>query len=159
MTRKLLNSNQSTLAIILWAFVLIAVATPPASAVTSPVQVQMGGNATVGRILSLELVVNSIQLVSSKGSAVSLVSLPYTLEQSHLAASAEVVGRVNVPVGVYTRAILIVANPHVVYLDNFGNIREIRWTGASTSSISLVHPINVAAPPRSFASVSISPAS
>jgi Domain of unknown function (DUF5666) len=116
-------------------------------AATSSVQVQMGSNAPVGRILSLELAVNSVQLVSSKGVAATLVSRPFTLEQSHLVSSSEVVGRVDIPMGTYTKALLTVANPHVVFLDNFGNVREARWVGASLSTIILKQPISASAAP------------
>ena len=149
MTYKFHNPNRLSLTIILWTLALIATITPPASATgtTSPVQVQMGGNRTVGRILSLELVVNSVQLVSSRGTTVTLVSRPYTMEQSHLAASSEVVGRADVPFGIYTRAVINAANPHVVFLDNFGNIREARWTVATTSSIALPQSITITSAP------------
>jgi Domain of unknown function (DUF5666) len=121
--------------------------TASAVAATSSVQVQMGSNAPVGRILSLELAVNSVQLVSSKGVATTLVSRPFTLEQSHLVSSSEVVGRVNIPMGTYTKALLTVANPHVVFLDNFGNVREARWVGASLSTIILKQAISASAAP------------
>ncbi len=139
------GSNRKSL---LWGCALVTMlVTASAVAATSSVQVQMGSNAPVGRILSLELAVNSVQLVSSKGVAASLVSRPFTLEQSHLVSSSEVVGRVNIPMGIYTKALLTVANPHVVFLDNFGNVREARWVGASLSTIILKQPISASAAP------------
>ncbi len=145
MTNTFRNLNLRTLRSFLCGCTWFAalVTTASAAVATSSVQVQMGSNASVGRILSLELLVNSAQLVSSKGTAVSLVSRPFTMEQSHLAASAEVVGRVAVPVGTYTKALLNVANPHVIFIDSFGNIREARWAGNSLTTVVLKQPISV----------------
>jgi len=85
--------------------------------------------------------------IQCRGVAATLVSRPFTLEQSHLVSSSEVVGRVNIPTGTYTKALLTVANPHVVFLDNFGNVREARWVGASLSTIILKQPISASAAP------------
>jgi hypothetical protein len=49
--------------------------------------------------------------------------------------------------GSYTKALLTVANPHVVFLDNFGNVREARWVGASLSTIILKQAISASAAP------------
>jgi hypothetical protein len=149
MNYKFHNTNSNNLKSLLCgcALVTMLVTAAPAVAATSSVQVQMGSNAPVGRILSLELTVNSVQLVSSKGVTATLVSRPFTVEQSHLVSSSEVVGRVDIPVGTYTKALLTVANPHVVFLDNFGNVREARWVGASLSTIILKKPISASAAP------------
>ena len=136
------NSNIIRSLVLAFAFALLTHIPTAAAAATSPVQVQMGSNAPVGRILSLELVVNSVQLVTSKGVSVPLVATPFTLEQSHLAASAEVVGHANLPTGTYTKAVINSGNPHVIFLDNFGNLREARWTGSSVSTVVLKQPIS-----------------
>ncbi len=76
-----------------------------------------------------------------------MISKPFTLEQSHLAASAEVVGRTTITSATYAKALLTVANPHVVFVDDFGNIRESRWVGTNPVTVLLKQPIVFAAAP------------
>jgi len=164
MNHKFHNTKSNNLKSLLCGCALVTMLVTAASAASAPaatssVQVQMGSNAPVGRILSLELGVNSVQLVSSKGVTATLVSRPFTMEQSHLASSSEVVGRVDIPVGTYTKALLTVANPHVVFLDDFGNIREARWVGATLSTIVLKQPIAAAAAAPSVVRISLDIAS
>ncbi len=147
MNHKFRNSNASNLKSLFSACALVTMLVTAASATTGSIQVQVSSNAPVGRILSLELTVNSAQLVTSKGVTATLVSRPFTMEQSHLASSAEVVGHADIAFGTYTKALLTVANPHVVFLDNFGNIREARWVGASLTTVVLKQPISASAAP------------
>jgi len=149
MNYKFHNTNSHNLKSLLCGCALVTMLVTAASAVaaTSSVQVQMGSNAAVGRILSLELTVNSVQLVTSKGVTATLVPRPFTMEQSHLVSSSEVVGRVDIPTGTYTKALLSVNNPHVLFLDNFGNVREARWVGVSLSTVILKQPISATAAP------------
>lgn len=149
MTYTFRNSNSILLRSLLGgcALVTMLVTAASAAAATSSVQVQMGSNTPVGRILSLEVTVNSVQLVSNKGVTVSLVARSFTMEQSHLAASAEVIGHADIPTGTYTKALVTVANPHVVYMDNFGNVSEARWVGASLATVTLKQSITAAATP------------
>ncbi len=147
MTNHFRNLNVTILRSFLCGCVLVALLAGAASAATSSVQVQFASNAPVGRVLSLELTVNSAQLVRANGVAVSVVSRPFTLEQSHLGASAEVVGSADISSGAYTMAVVTVSNPHVVFLDNFGNIRESRWVGTSLTTTLLKQAISAGSSP------------
>ncbi len=138
------NTNLKTLRFLLCSSILLATlcANAFATAVLSSVQVQMGSNMPVGRVLSLELTVNSVQIISAQGVPATLVSHSFTMEQSHLAASAAVVAHADILSGTYTKAIVNVSNPHVIFLDNFGNIREARWTGSSVTTVVLKKAIS-----------------
>lgn len=119
----------------------------PVLASMSAVQVQMGGNVPLARIISLELTVDSVQLVSSNGATATLVARPLSIEESHLTSCSEVVARVAIVRGSYTKALLTVANPHILYIDDFGNVREASWFGTVRATVRMKSPIVAGAAP------------
>jgi hypothetical protein len=69
------------------------------------------------RILAFTVTINSIDLVSSTGAKVSVVSTPTTVEVSHLAGTTFPLGRATIPQGTYSQATISISNPSITFVD------------------------------------------
>jgi Domain of unknown function (DUF5666) len=93
----------------------------------------MGDNIPADRILSVSLVVKSLQLSTANGDQVSLLKAPVTIEQSHLVGTVQVVGRSRIPSGSYIASDLVVGSVEVLFIDDFGNIIHQQFLQSSLS--------------------------
>ena len=69
------------------------------------------------RIVAFTVTINSIDLLTSTGTKVSLVSTPTTVEVSHLAGTTLTLGHATVPQGTYTQAAISISNPSISFID------------------------------------------
>lgn len=69
------------------------------------------------RIVAFTVTINSIDLISSTGTKVSLVSTPTTVEVSHLAGTTFPLGHATIPQGTYTQATISISNPSITFID------------------------------------------
>lgn len=113
----------------------------------TPVEVRMGNNNPGYRILSFELVVKSVQLISTKGTTASLLARPLTIEHGHLGSSVEVVAQNRVPRGIYRAVEFDSESATVVFVDNFANIVQQRLPGRSLTHLVLNPAITVDSAP------------
>jgi len=69
------------------------------------------------RIVAFTVTINSIDLLTSTGTKVSLVSTPTTVEVSHLAGTTLTLGHATIPQGTYTQAAISISNPSITFID------------------------------------------
>ena len=69
------------------------------------------------RIVAFTVTVNSIDLLTSSGTKVSLVSTPTTVEVTHLAGTTFPLGHATIPQGTYTQATISISNPSITFID------------------------------------------
>ena len=89
-------------------------------ATASVVQVTMGDDPG-DRVASLSLIINSVTLTSDKGTTVTLISSPTTLEISSLAGTTTPIGTVTVPAGTYTKATIALGGATITIVDPNSN--------------------------------------
>ena len=69
------------------------------------------------RIVAFTVTINSIDLISSTGAKVSVVSTPTTVEVSHLAGTTFQLGHASIPQGTYNQATISISNPSISFID------------------------------------------
>jgi len=81
-------------------------------------------DAPADRVISFELTINSLTLVSTNGSSVTVFNKPQRVEVTHASGSAEPLSVSVFPQGTFTSAVVAVSNPDVTFIDAFGNSIE-----------------------------------
>jgi len=105
-------------------------------------------DAPSDRVLSFEVTIESLSLIASDGSSVSILNTPRRLEVTHVSGSAEPLGITAFPQGTFTAARVTVSNPDVTFIDGMGNSVEKRDVGAPTTlTIPFPQPLVVGSMP------------
>ncbi len=108
--------------------------TPPPSGSTAAV-VNITDSPS-DRVVSFEVTINSLTLISSDGSSVVVFNTPRRLEVTHASGSAEPLGVTVFPQGTFTSAKVVVTSPDVTFIDDSGHAVEKNNAG-STSTITV----------------------
>ena len=69
------------------------------------------------RVVAFTVTINSIDLIGSTGTRVSLVSTPTTVELTHLAGTTLQLGHASIPQGTYAQAAVSISNPSITFID------------------------------------------
>jgi hypothetical protein len=80
------------------------------------------GDAPSDRVVAFEITLNSVVLTDVNGNNVSTLAAPVQVELTRLAATFAPVGAIAVPQGTYTKAMLVVSKPEVVFVAADGSI-------------------------------------
>jgi Domain of unknown function (DUF5666)/Domain of unknown function (DUF4382) len=119
--------------------------TPSSGTTTALVNVS---DSPSDRVVTFELTIESIALISSDGSQVTLQSSPGRVEITRIAASAVPFVITSIPQGTYTGATLVVSAPDVVYIDNTGNpVKRQDPSSRSTVTSTFAPALQVGAQP------------
>lgn len=107
---------------------------------STAVQVRVG-DAPADRVVSFEMTLKSLVLISKSGEKVTIISEPRRIEFARLAGSLEPVTMLSIPQGTYNKGTLVSANPHIAYVDNEGKVQEYTQKGDITTTIMLDKPL------------------
>ena len=114
------------------------------TAAQSTTQVKIG-DAPATPVLSFEVTIGPIDLTSSSGTTVHVLTGTRRIELAHLSATSEVLSLLKIPQDTYASATFTVSHPEVTFVDHAGAVHKLEPSLSQSITLNFSPALNISA--------------